>query len=88
MPVISCFFGIYSRMFHDDHNPPHFHAEYQGQRALIRISDGEGIAGGLPKWARRIVKEWCLEHQMGVESNWKRAVAFEPLELIREADND
>ena len=28
MPEISRFFGIVIRMFYNDHQPPHFHAEY------------------------------------------------------------
>ncbi|MFK0570419.1 DUF4160 domain-containing protein [Endozoicomonas sp.] len=36
MPVISSFFGIYIRMYHADHAPPHIHAAYQGHEALIR----------------------------------------------------
>ena len=35
MPEISRFFGIVIKMFFDDHNPPHFHAEYGGDLALI-----------------------------------------------------
>ncbi|MFI3196890.1 MAG: DUF4160 domain-containing protein [Methylococcaceae bacterium] len=35
MPIISRFFGIIIRMFYDDHNPPHFHAEYQAKNALF-----------------------------------------------------
>src|SRR3989338_10173193 len=34
MPEISRFFGIVIKMFFDDHNPPHFHAEYVGWRKL------------------------------------------------------
>ena len=30
MPVISYFFGITIRMYHDDHPPMHIHVEYQG----------------------------------------------------------
>jgi Domain of unknown function (DUF4160) len=37
MPEISRFFGIVIKMFFDDHNPPHFHAEYGGDLALIDI---------------------------------------------------
>ena len=33
MPTISVFFGIVIKMFFDDHNPPHVHAEYQGDKA-------------------------------------------------------
>lgn len=28
MPEISLFYGIRVKMYYDDHNPPHFHAEY------------------------------------------------------------
>ena len=28
MPEISLFYGIRVTMYYDDHNPPHFHAEY------------------------------------------------------------
>ncbi|WP_231879459.1 DUF4160 domain-containing protein [Methylomonas koyamae] len=51
MPIISYFFGIYIRMYHDDHNPPHFHVEYQGHEALIAIETGEVLAGSLPNKA-------------------------------------
>ena len=58
MPVISYFFGIYIRMYHDDHNPPHFHAEYQGHEALFAIEDGRMLAGNMPSKAQRIIREW------------------------------
>jgi len=34
MPILSVFFGIIVRMWHDDHPPPHIHVEYQGFEAL------------------------------------------------------
>lgn len=88
MPIISQFFGIYIRMYFDDHNPPHFHAEYQGQMALVEIENGDIIKGKLPKKAARLVKEWCLEHQEELMMNWQNAVELEPLFRISGADND
>ena len=88
MPVISYFFGIYIRMYHDDHNPPHFHAEYQGYEALIDINSGQVIKGKLPKKAVKIIKEWTEENQNALLENWDKAVEFEPLERIKGADND
>ncbi len=38
MPEISRFFGIVIKMFFDDHNPPHFHAEYGGDLPLSTLS--------------------------------------------------
>jgi hypothetical protein len=35
MPEICRFFGIIIRMFFDEHDPPHFHAEYQGSKAVF-----------------------------------------------------
>ena len=35
MPEICRFFGIVVRMYYDEHNPPHFHAEYSGNKAVF-----------------------------------------------------
>jgi hypothetical protein len=35
MPTISVFFGIVIKMFFDEHPPPHFHAEHQGEKAVV-----------------------------------------------------
>ena len=57
MPIVSIFFGIVIRMFHNEHAPPHFHASYQGFEALIVIADGSVLAGSLPRKALRIVQD-------------------------------
>ena len=88
MPIISYFFGIYIRMYHDDHNPPHFHAQYQGYEALIDIRSGEVIKGKLPKKAIKIIKEWVSENQEELMINWEKAISFKTLERIKGADND
>ncbi len=88
MPVISYFFGIYIRMYHDDHNPPHFHVEYQGFEAYISINTGEIIEGKLPKKALKIVQEWIDEHREELLSNWEKAISLKPLDKIKGADND
>ena len=37
MPELSRFYGIIIRMYFDDHAPPHFHAEYGGEQAVVGI---------------------------------------------------
>lgn len=32
MPEISRFYGIVIKIVHNDHHPPHFHAEYAGDK--------------------------------------------------------
>jgi hypothetical protein len=88
MPVISYFFGIYIRMYHDDHKPPHFHVEYQGHEALIAISNGELIEGNLPNKALKLVREWAKEHQQELLDDWQLAIQLKPLQRIAGADND
>ena len=49
MPTISMFFGIAIRMYFDEHGPPHFHAYYGGDGAVISIGTlevTEGQIGG------------------------------------------
>jgi len=88
MPVISYFFGIYIRMYHDDHNPPHFHVEYQGHEALIAIDGGELLEGQLPSKALKLVRDWTEQHRQELLEDWQLAVELKPLQRIAGADND
>lgn len=75
-------------MHYRDHEPPHFHAIYQGHEAFVRIETGEILEGSLPRVAARVVKEWALRHQAELMANWQQARRFEPLAAIPGADND
>lgn len=86
MPVISYFFGIYIRMYHNDHAPPHFHIEYQGQEGWMRIEDGVLFRGKIPARALRIVQEWTEEHREELYVDWHKARAMLPLDRIPGAD--
>jgi hypothetical protein len=86
MPTISYFFGITVLMRYNDHPPPHFHALYSGHEAIVRIADGEVIAGSLPRTAFRIVRDWALLRHTELMEDWERARAFEPLNRIAGPD--
>ena len=58
MPEIGRFLGIVIRMFLDDHNPPHFHAEYGDDAALIDIRNLSVFGGRLPPRVMGLVIEW------------------------------
>ncbi len=88
MPILSIFFGIVIRMWHDDHPPPHIHVEYQGFEALVDIKTGQVSKGRLPAKVAAIVNEWCHNHEHELLANWEKAQSFEPLERIRGADYD
>ncbi len=88
MPIISIFFGIIVRMWHDDHPPPHIHVEYQGFEALVDVQTGKIREGRLPHKAAAIVEEWCIRHRVELLANWEHGEKYEPMERIQGADQD
>lgn len=69
-------------MFYRDHEPPHFHAEHQGQQAKCDF-DGKIIAGEITsKTARRLIKQWATVHRGELEANWKKMKEGRTLENI------
>ena len=70
MPEISRFLGIVIKMFFGDHAPPHFHASYQGAKAIFSIETGQAIAGELPPQQLAIVTTWALMRKKELMANW------------------
>lgn len=82
VPSISSFYGIVIWMYFDDHNPPHFHAEYGEHRVRVRIDSLEPLDGGFPARALRLLREWGSFHQDELRRNWTKAQAGEQLDKI------
>ncbi|MDR2515654.1 MAG: DUF4160 domain-containing protein [Christensenellaceae bacterium] len=78
MPTVSMFYGIIIRMFYNDHLPPHFHAEYSGQKVVYDFS-GKEIEGKLPPVQRHLVQAWVDLHKAELEANWELAKDREEL---------
>lgn len=70
LPIISMFYGISIKMYVDEHNPPHFHAFYQGYEGCFNL-DGELTQGFLPNKQRKLIEAWTLLHQKELFENWK-----------------
>lgn len=76
------FFGIIIRMFHNENNPPHFHAEYQGQAGVFDF-DGNMTYGSMrSKTARRLIRDWARIHRNELVLNWERAANKQVIEKI------
>lgn len=60
-------------MYFIDHNPPHFHAEYQGEQAEYNIRTLEVIKGKISKRANALVLEWASLHRNELIKNWDKA---------------
>jgi hypothetical protein len=83
MPIVSTFFGIVIRMFYKEHEPPHFHAEHQGQLAKCDFG-GEIIAGYIQSaTARALIRRWAVAHRRELEANWDRMKEGRPLDRIQ-----
>lgn len=82
MPTISMFYGIIIRMYNNgEHNPPHFHATYQGQNAVFDL-DGELIEGNMPTKQIKLISAWATIHHDELRANWELAMNEQPLYKI------
>jgi len=72
MPTISMFYGLVVRMFYapEEHNPPHIHAIYQSDEALIAINDGSVLKGSLSARHMRFIQAWVEIHRDELLANW------------------
>ncbi len=79
MPAISMFFGIIIRMYNNgEHNPPHFHASYQGYYATFNL-EGELTEGDMPRKQKRLIAAWVEIHHDELLANWELAISEQPL---------
>ena len=82
MPIISAFFGIVIRMFYREHEPAHFHAEYQNLQGKFDLH-GEMITGNIRSGtALRLIRDWASAHHDQLKANWENMKAGRPLERI------
>ncbi len=77
MPEISKFYGIHITMYYDDHNPPLFHAEYDGYKAIVNINDCVVIKGFFPHKQLKLLLAWAEIHKEELLKNWELLAAFE-----------
>ncbi len=79
MPEISRFYGIVIAMYYRDHSPPHFHARYGGEMAVIEVGTGHVLRGSIPDRALVLVREWAQLHEEDLLADWERARLAVPL---------
>ena len=69
-------------MFYNDHNPPHFHAEYGNQQMVVDANTLAVIGGRLPPRALGLVMEWAAQHQAELQHAWQQARNMQQLDRI------
>ena len=73
MPEISRFFGIIITMNYNDHVPPHFHARYGSDQAIVDIQTLQVLGGRLSPRIIGLVVEWALQHRAELLEDWRLA---------------
>ena len=82
MPIISEFYGIKVMMFWNEHMPPHFHAQYGGNKILVDIENGTVIKGVFPSKQLKLVLAWFEIHREELMLNWGNVLRHELLNRI------
>ena len=72
MPIIELWRGIKFKMYFKDHNPPHFHALYQGSEAVYSIETCELMDGRLNHRINKLVVEWWSINKDRLTIEWER----------------
>lgn len=85
MPEISRFYGIIIKMYFNEHNPPHFHVEYQDYEAIVNIETGE-LTGKMSRRALGLVYDWLDQYKEALLENWNRIEERKPLKRIKPLD--
>jgi len=82
MPEISRFLGIVISIYYNEHNPPHFHAEYGEFQITVEIESGI-VNGKFPRRALNAVLEWFVLHKEELMQNWELSLKGKPLNKIK-----
>ena len=61
-----------------EHNPPHFHAYYQGHNAVFDM-DGVKKEGEMPNRQIKLIAAWAEIHRDELLANWELAMKEQPL---------
>jgi len=73
-------------MYFDEHDPPHFHAEYQGYKSVFDFK-GNVIKGNLnSKTATRLVREWIDLRINDLQEDWELARSGKEVKKIAPLD--
>jgi Domain of unknown function (DUF4160) len=82
MPELARFLGIVIYMYHRDHAPAHFHAEYGEFEVTVEIDSGV-VTGKFPRRALNLVLEWYTLYKDELAEDWRLAQQKLPLKPIK-----
>ncbi len=82
MAIVGRVAGASVHIYLLDHEPPHVHVYYQGQRAKLEIGAGGVTAGSLPPRIAHDVQTWIAHHRAALLVEWRRMRSGQPPQFI------
>ena len=86
MPEVCRFYGIVISIYYNDHGPPHFHARYGSDQAMIAMDNLTVLQGRLPPRAHGLVIEWAARRNHELRAAWDTARRMDPMGGIAPLD--
>ena len=71
MPTIAIINGVRLVIYPKDHLPPHLHAIFAENDAMISIATGDLLEGKLPAVRLHAVRAWLIANQKQVSYVWE-----------------
>jgi hypothetical protein len=71
MPTIAIIAGVRIMIYPKDHLPPHLHARFAKQEAMISIVTGDLLEGSLPRTKLKAVQDWLMANREQVAYLWQ-----------------
>jgi hypothetical protein len=72
MPRIGAAFGLVFYVYAEDHNPPHLHAIYGDEAAVLVIETGDVLAGEVSGAKLKQAQQWLEENRPLAVAAWQR----------------
>jgi len=70
------FDGMSVSMNFSEHNPPHFHVDFQGRKIVVDIMQGAITKGCLPRRQALELLAWVEQHRETLMWNWEHPEAM------------
>ena len=71
MPKLLDSEGVRVYIYPDDHPPPHVHAYWSGEAVKIATSDGNVLAGALPRRKLDVALRFVADNRLGLLEKWQ-----------------
>ena len=82
MPTVAIVDSVKIQFFALEHPPPHFHAEFAGDRASIEIGTLRVMKGSLPRAKLAAVLAWAEPRRAQLNAAWAAVAAKRKPERI------